>query len=317
MVVRGAPAIAITGMYGIVLFLRSFSRKPTYTSLMESIQRLKNARPTAVNLSVAINDYIKKLEIIYESRNFEEILTFTQDFANDLYNQEIQNNLKISEFACSLLEGSSKQLSLLTHCNTGSLATAGIGTALGVIYTLKEKGYNLTVYVDETRPYHQGSRLTAWELQENHINYYIITDSMAGWVLKTKNIDAIFVGADRIASNGDTANKIGTYFLSIAANKHKVPFYVAAPTSTFDLNIQNGDLIEIEMRPKEEITQLSILKDKNGDCLIPEGVLSPPEAKVLNPSFDVTPAENINAIITEKGIIQPVSLTNIKRIISS
>lgn len=317
MVVRGAPAIAIAGMYGIVLFFRNLSQKPSYKILFENIQKLKLSRPTAVNLSIALESYLEEIKNKYESYTLEEILKFSENYANTLYEQESKNNQKIAEYGSELFETFPKNLSILTHCNTGSLATAGIGTALGVIKNLKNLGYNVMVYVDETRPFHQGSRLTAWELQEEGIDYYIITDTASAWAIRTKNIRAVIVGADRIASNGDTANKIGTYFLSIIALNHKIPFYVAAPSSTFDFKIPNGDSIEIEMRAREEITQLSILKNDSGEPLVQEGLLTPPGAKVLNPAFDVTPAQYISAIITEKGVVQPVNEENVKKIISS
>ena len=208
-----------------------------------------------------------------------------------------------------------KELSILTHCNTGALATAGHGTAIGILRTLRDSGFRLTVYAGETRPYHQGSRLTSWELMQEGIECFIIADSMAGWLCKSRKIDAVIVGADRIAPNGDTANKIGTYSLSIIAKEHSIPFYIAATSVSFDFTIRTGEEINIEMRPEDELTRNSFLKDSDGKFYIPEGVLSPLGAKALNPGFDVTPAKYISAIVTEKGIISPVNEEKIRMIL--
>lgn len=195
-------------------------------------------------------------------------------------------------------------MGVLTHCNAGSLATAGDGTALAVVYAAVNEGKTLAVYADETRPLLQGARLTAWELQQRGVPVTLICDSMAGHVMKEKRVQAVIVGADRIAANGDAANKIGTYTVAVLAQRHKIPFYVAAPSSTFDLSLTTGDEIPIEERSAEEITS------PYGRRVAPEGI------NVYNPAFDVTPAELITTIITEKGLIRPVNAENVKRVLA-
>jgi methylthioribose-1-phosphate isomerase len=290
MAIRGAPAIGVAAAMGIAL-----AAKKTRTKNIELFRRkfdeicfrLGEARPTAINLSWAINrmkDVLKK-----ESFNIEEIKVRLEEEALKIYEEDIKTNKKIGEYGKDLIPDG---VGILTHCNAGALATAGYGTALGVIYAAWQQGKRFHVYVDETRPLLQGARLTAWELKQAKIPLSIITDNMAGWLIKNKKINLIIVGADRIAKNGDTANKIGTYSLAVLANFHRIPFYVAAPSSTFDLKMGCGENIPIEERSEDEVTHIGRKR------IIPQGI------KVYNPAFDVTPHDLIDAIITEKGIIR-------------
>jgi methylthioribose-1-phosphate isomerase len=311
MVVRGAPAIAISGIYGICLYLNSLTTKKNYENFQSKLNILLDSRPTAVNLKFAIQGLENLLKDQWEQLPISDIKILTLDYANRLFNEDIEINSKISENGSKLFN-EKKQIRLITHCNTGSIATAGIGTALGIIKYIKNSGIDVLVYVSETRPYHQGSRLTSWELLEEGIDHYIIADSMSGFVMKNYSIDAVLVGADRIARNGDTANKIGTYTHAILAKHHNVPFYVAGSKYSFDMNLENGQGIKIEFRNADELTQNSFLKDSNGKNYIPEGILAPKNAKALNPSFDITPSECITGIITENGIISPVTEENVK-----
>lgn len=316
MIVRGAPAIALSGMYGICLYLQGLQEKPSLEALGTCLKSLLHSRPTAVNLKLAIERYHREvLDSAFETYSHDSLTGTTIQFANQLFLEDADLTKSIAEYGTKIFENSPKNLSILTHCNTGSLATAGTGTAIGVIKALKDKGYQLTVYASETRPYHQGSRLTAWEMMQEGIESYILSDSMSAWLLSEKKIDAVIVGADRIASNGDTANKIGTYSHAIIAKYFGIPFYIAASETSFDFSIDDGKKIHIEMRAEEELTQNSFLKDENGKNYIPEGVLAPVGARAVNPAFDVTPAELITGIITEKGIISPVNKENIQKLI--
>jgi methylthioribose-1-phosphate isomerase len=280
MVVRGAPLIGIVGAYG---FYQGIKDGLDYT---EVYQKLRETRPTAVNLFWALD---RMLSFYKKYKEDENILEKLLKEAQRIELEDYHANKMIGGYGEVLLP---KKANVLTHCNTGALATSGWGTALGVIRSAWENGKDITVFVDETRPYLQGSRLTAWELLEEGIPHYIITDSSAGFLISQRKVDAIIVGADRITSNGDTANKIGTYTLSVLAKYNKIPFYIAAPTSTFDLSIEKGEDIPIEERSEAEV--------KNCHCCI----VAPKNSKALNYSFDITPSENITAIITEKGIIE-------------
>ncbi len=292
MVVRGAPAIGVVAAYGVVLgAFETAVQTGNFVDFKARVEliinRLAATRPTAVNLFWALKRMRKILEA---GRNIEDIVSALETEAVNIESQDVETNKKIGYYGAELL--SSREV-VLTHCNTGALATAGYGTALGVIRAAVESGKEIIVYVDETRPYLQGARLTAWELEKEGIPYYLITDNMAGWFMSLGEITCVIVGADRIALNGDTANKIGTYALSVLAREHGIPFYVAAPTSTFDLSIPSGREIPIEERSAEEV-----LFCHCRDCRI-----APYGAKVKNPAFDVTPHENITGIITEKGVI--------------
>ncbi len=301
MVVRGAPAIGVTAAYGVALgakqVLKESKSYMDFKARLEMvINRLAATRPTAVNLFWALR--IMKL-ILDAGKNENDIVVALETEAVNIEKQDIEMNKKMGYFGAELL--SSKE-NVLTHCNTGALATAGFGTALGVVRAAVEMGKDITVFVDETRPYLQGARLTAWELEKEGIPYYLITDNMAGWFMFTGEVSCVIVGADRIALNGDTANKIGTYSLSVLAKEHGIPFYIAAPSSTFDFSIRSGSEIPIEERNQDEVLY----------CHCRNCRIAPRGAKAKNPSFDVTPHENITAIITEKGVIESPDERKIK-----
>ena len=268
--VRGAPAIGIAAAWGVVLANRQGE------SIDLSIERLRKTRPTAVNLFWALNRMANASDYELEATKIQK--------------EDIENNRKIGEHGEKFLQNESV---VITHCNAGALATGGWGTALGIIRSAREAGKNIKVYACETRPLFQGARITAWELEQDGFDVTLICDSMAAYLMKTQKIHAVITGADRIAANGDTANKTGTYSLAVNAQKHGVLFLVAAPKSTFDLSLLNGDAIPIEERSGDEIR------------LLPGGQTVPPEIKVWNPAFDVTPFELISAIITEDGIFKP------------
>ncbi len=296
MVVRGAPAIGVVAAYGVVLGAKEVARSvSSYVEFKAKVEliinRLAATRPTAVNLFWALK---RMRRIVEAGSKIEDIVAALETEAVNIERQDVETNRKIGYFGAELL--SSREV-ILTHCNTGALATAGYGTALGVVRAAVEMGKEITVFVDETRPYLQGARLTAWELQQEGIPYYLITDNMAGYFMSLGEITCVIVGADRIARNGDVANKIGTYSLSVLAKEHGIPFYVAAPTSTFDLSIDSGGEIPIEERSSEEV----IYCHCRGCRIAPYG------AKVKNPAFDITPHENITGIITEKGVINSPS----------
>lgn len=311
MAVRGAPAIAIVGAFGIAMEIGQLlsvkdKTKPHYAYLVSLTEKLKESRPTAVNLSRMISNLLSNLTISkWENSSLEEIFLLLEEFSIQEFQRDIEANQKIGKNALEIFSDSKKDLNIITICNTGALATAGHGTALGIIRSLNENGYNLTVYALETRPYLQGSRLTAFEMQEEGIDCYIITDGMSSWLMNDRKIDAIIVGCDRIAKNGDTANKIGTRNLAIVAKEYNVPFYVAGTKDSFDLRTSTGDEIPIEMREPSEVTSLSFIKDSEGSPIIQEDIIAPIGAKALNPSFDITPARFITKIITETGIYTP------------
>ena len=286
--VRGAPAIGVSAAYG--LCIAALEKKYT---IEKAAELLKSSRPTAVNLFWAID---RVLAAYKKDNSFETILREACAIAKE---DELMC-IKMAEFAQEFIP---ENANIITHCNTGFLATAGIGTALGGIYHAKELGKNPTVYVDETRPLLQGARLTAWELMEAKINATLISDNMAAHLMKKKNIDLIVVGADRIAANGDTANKIGTYSLAVNAKFHQIPFVVVAPSSTFDLSLKTGTEIPIEERSKEELTYLSGKQ------------IAPKDVSTFNPAFDVTSNELITAIVTEKGILRKNFDSSIKQMI--
>ena len=288
--VRGAPAIGVAAAMGAALGalrlpalpLEKFRRK--FIAICDEIAK---ARPTARNLFWALERMKKRLDQTMHLGQ-RSLVKELVDEAKNIYTEDIEANRQMGKHGSKLLADSDN---VLTHCNTGALATAGYGTALGVIRAAHEQGKKLHVYVDETRPVLQGARLTTWELKKEKIPATLITDSMAGFLMQQGKINKVLVGADRIAANGDTANKIGTYSLAVLAAVHRIPFYVAAPVSTIDISLKTGAAIPIEERKSEEVT-----------CL--RGVESAPKGiKVYNPAFDITPARYITAIITEKGII--------------
>ncbi len=302
MVVRGAPAIGITAAYGMALAARSYdatSVAGVRAALREAAATLRAARPTAVNLFAAVDRVLARaadpaLETVSAVR------AAVLDEAHAIYEQERQANLAIGRHALPLVPDDAR---ILHHCNTGPLATGEYGTALRVIIAAHEAGKRVHVYVDETRPRLQGARLTTWELQQADVPYTLIVDGAAAHIMRTRGVDLCVVGCDRVAANGDTANKIGTYHLALAAHAHGIPFYVVGPTSTVDLSTPTGDDILIEERPAEEVTCI-------GGCRIaPEG------AAVANPAFDVTPARYITAIITERGVIHPPFTEGLARVL--
>jgi len=289
MAVRGAPAIGIAAAYGVVLGVKKLSLK----DIDVIIDVLSKTRPTAVNLFWALE---RMRERAKTATSWEDLL----EEAKKIHEEDVRANERMGEYGADLVPDNA---GILTHCNAGALATGGFGTALGVIRSAVLKGKKVRVYADETRPVLQGARLTAWELMMDNIDVTLITDNMAGYLMSKGEIDLIIVGADRIAVNGDVANKIGTYSLAVLANHHGIPFYVAAPVSTIDINISSGKDIPIEERNPKEVVEIA------GVRVAPEGV------KVLNPAFDITPAELISAIITEKGVLRPPFKEELLRIV--
>ena len=302
MVVRGAPAIGVSAAYGVALGARR-SRAPTADAFAPEFERicarLASTRPTAVNLFWAI-DRMKRLFVSLRrsGAGMDEISQRLLAEAHAMYNEDIAACRAMGAFGGELLPGEG---GVLTHCNAGALATCGYGTALGVIRSAVEKGKIIHVYADETRPFLQGARLTAWELMADGIPTTVICDNMAASLMRDGRITAVVVGADRIAANGDTANKIGTYNVAILAKEHGIPFYVAAPWSTIDLATPTGDSIPIEERPAIEVTH------HGGKQLTPNGV------DICNPAFDVTPARLVTAIVTERGVLRPPYSASLKQ----
>jgi len=302
--VRGAPAIGVAAAYGPILALQKLSDgdplKEGLKAVKQASEYLASARPTAVNLFWALDRIQRKAQNIAANskmtlRKFRENILAE---AHAIYREDIEMCRKIGENGEKFINNG---FGILTHCNAGALATAGQGTALSVMFEAHNRGKKFRVYADETRPLLQGARLTAWELKQAGIDVTVICDNMTGWLMKQGKINAVITGADRIAANGDTANKIGTYSLSILAKEHGIPFYIAAPSSTFDLSIESGADIPIEQRAPDEIVTIA------GVQFVPDGV------SVYNPAFDVTPAQNITAIITEKGIIERPDARRIRK----
>lgn len=295
MVVRGAPAIGIAAAMGIALGLKQ-SVGTSVADLEEDFEyiceTMSRTRPTAVNLFWAIERMRAAFQKAKsETSDVEEIKQRLIAEARAIHEEDLAANRAIGRFGAELIPDGA---TVLTHCNAGALATGGdYGTALGVVRGARDAGKRVAVIADETRPFLQGARLTAWELAKDGIPVTLITDNMAGHVMKQGKVSAVVVGADRIAANGDTANKIGTYMVAVLAKEHNIPFYVAAPISTIDLSISSGDQIPIEERDPSEVTQL---RDQR---IAPEGI------DVYNPAFDVTPNELITAIITDKGVARP------------
>jgi methylthioribose-1-phosphate isomerase len=276
MVVRGAPAIGCAAAFGVVLSKGS----------AEGYELLSKSRPTAVNLFWALDRMKRAKDLKAE--------------AEAIFSEDLAANRAMGKLGAALIPQNAR---VMTHCNAGALATSGYGTALGVLRAAHEQGKKISVVVNETRPYLQGARLTAWEMVQEHIPATLITDNMAGHLISRGEVDVIVVGADRIAANGDVANKIGTYSLAVLAKRHGIPFYVAAPLSTFDLKIPDGSHIPIEERPESEVTGY------RGSRWAPEGV------KVRNPAFDVTPAELVTGLITEKGTVLAPNAEKLKALI--
>src|SRR5499427_7492311 len=301
MVVRGAPAIGVAAAMGVALGVKD-SKAESVGELKQDFDQIceviGHTRPTAVNLFWAIRRMRDKFEQL-RARSLPQIKQALIDEALRMHAEDIAANRAMGGFGATLMPESG---GVLTHCNAGALATCGYGTALGVIRAAVEQGKKIHVFADETRPFLQGSRLTAWELMKDNIPTTVISDNMAGAMMKQGKIGAIVVGADRIAANGDVANKIGTYTVAILAKEHGIPFYVAAPISTVDLECRDGSGIPIEQRNGKEVTHIA------GKQMVPDGV------EVENPAFDVTPAKYVAAIVTEKGIAKAPYEESLRRL---
>lgn len=301
MLVRGAPAIGVAAAYGVYLGAREIqtqNRDEFLTQLEQVAQLLRSTRPTAANLFWAIERMLKTArQTVGPVEHLKKVLLKTAQTINA---EDLQTCQAIGDAGVEVLPGAPEQLSILTHCNAGALATAGYGTALGVVRSAWAKSRLARVYAGETRPRLQGAKLAAWECIQEGIPITVITDSMAAHCMQRGLIHAVVVGADRIAANGDTANKIGTYSLALVAKAHNIPFFVAAPLSTIDFKLSNGSQIPIEERDPSEIYQV-------GDT-----ILTPAGVEFYNPAFDVTPAELITAIITEHGAFAPSNLQQFK-----
>ena len=290
MVVRGAPAIGCAAAYGVAMEaerLRSLEPPAFASALNHAIEILAASRPTAVNLFWAL----KRMRVKWDSLKANspgEIADVLLEEAHEILAEDIRINRKMGAFGAELLADGAR---VLTHCNAGALATAGHGTALGVIRSAVEAGKRISVIADETRPFLQGARLTAWEMVQENIPVTLITDNMAGFMMSQGEVDAVVVGTDRVAANGDVANKIGTYMVAVLARRHNIPFYVACPLSTIDMSIADGRGIPIEERDASEVTGFR------------EAQWAAQGVKVRNPAFDVTPAELVTALITEKGVV--------------
>jgi len=297
MIVRGAPAIGVSAAYGMALGAREIATGDSteFLKQLEAIaEMLRQTRPTAVNLFWAIERMLETARSI--SSSVGEIQAKLLETAQEIQSDDLQTCQEIGKHGVSVLPETPERLNLLTHCNAGALATAGYGTALGVVRSAWENGRLNRVYADETRPRLQGAKLTAWECVQEGIPVTVITDNMAAHCMQQGMIHAVVVGADRISANGDTANKIGTYSVALAAKAHNIPFYVAAPLSTVDFKLADGGEIPIEERDSQEVAQVGATR------ITPKGV------EYYNPAFDVTPAELIAAIITEKGAVAPQEL---------
>jgi methylthioribose-1-phosphate isomerase len=300
MVIRGAPAIGVAAAMGVALGASKSQEKNFDRQLERIFLTLSRTRPTAVNLFWAL-ERMRRIYTDNRSRGVERVKRLLKDEAQKIYKEDIAANKQLGKFGANLLRNARQ---VMTHCNAGALATAGYGTALGVIRALKESGKPIEVWVNETRPFLQGARLTAWELKKERIPATLVTDNMAGYLMQKGRVDAVVVGCDRVAANGDVANKIGTYGIAVLAKRHGIPFYVAGPTSSIDLNCPSGAEIPIEQRDPKEVSHIF------GRSLAPKGI------KIFNPAFDVTSQDLVSAIITEKGIINPPFQQNIRDYVS-
>jgi len=299
MKIRGAPAIGVLAAYGVALGalkIETVSRDRFLDTLSVITQRLLDTRPTAKNLFWAVD---RMQKVAQSGKNIEQIKQALVKEAAKIHTEETEATMRLSQLGAELIHDG---FTILTHCNAGPLATAGYGTALGVIQRAHQQGKNIKVLADETRPLLQGARLTAWELKKAGIPVTLITDSMAGYFMQQGKVDCVIVGADRITANGDTANKIGTYSLAVLAKENGIPFYVAAPMTTIDLSLVSGDEIPIEQRNPLEVTRIQ------GLSIAPDGI------QAANPAFDVTPHRYITAIITEMGIIKDPYVGGLKAI---
>ncbi len=305
LVVRGAPAIGMAAAYGLVLGLQphaNASSKQFRSQAQQVAQYLASSRPTAVNLTWALNRLLHHLAGQPQEASASDLLAALWHEAQRIQHEDEQMCQAMARWGSSLLQDG---WGVLTHCNTGALAASRYGTALGCIFYAAEQGKRLQVYVDETRPLLQGARLTAWELLQRGIPTTLLCDGAAAWLMRQGRVQAVLVGADRIAANGDVANKIGTYALALAAREHGIPFYVVAPSSTFDLSLSSGEAIPIEQRSGEEVTCCG------GQRIAPEGV------RAFNPAFDITPSGWITALVCERGIIRPVRTQQIAQMLGT
>ena len=305
MVIRGAPAIGVAAAMGIALGMRKSKASGTkqfVTEFQKTCDLMAATRPTAVNLFWAI-DRMKRAfaDAAQAGDSVLEIKQRLEAEAHRIHDEDVASCRSMGAHGAALVPDSAR---ILTHCNAGALATAGYGTALGVIRAAVEQGKAVSVLADETRPFLQGARLTAWELVKDGIDTTVITDNMAGTMMRQGHVDLVVVGADRIAANGDVANKVGTYAVAVLAKAHQIPFYVAAPVSTVDLNTPDGDRIPIEERNEREVTHVGSAR------------LTPVAARIRNPAFDVTPAEYVTAIVTERGIARPPYGESLARLLS-
>jgi len=301
--VRGAPAIGAAAAFALVLGAREALGSPHFRERVREVAaELVATRPTAVNLKWAVDRLLARLAALPAGTGDRELVEALAAEAQAVFAGDVAGNRRLGAWGQTLIPPGAR---ILTHCNAGALATAGYGTALGVIRAAVEAGKKVTVYADETRPLLQGARLTAWEMVALGVETVLVTDSMAGWLMARGMIDLVLVGADRIAANGDVANKIGTYALAVLAAAHGLPFYVAAPVSTLDLSLASGGLIPIEERPAEEVTGF------RGQRTAPAGV------RVFNPAFDVTPARLVTAVITDRGVVHPPYRTGLAGLIKS
>jgi methylthioribose-1-phosphate isomerase len=306
MVIRGAPAIGVAAAMGIALGMRrskATGTKQFTTEFQKLCDLMAATRPTAVNLFWAIERMKHTFaEAAQSGFSVDELKHRLEAEARKIHDEDVQSCRDMGAYGAELVPDEAR---ILTHCNAGALATAGYGTALGVIRAAAERGKRIAVLADETRPFLQGARLTAWELVKDGIDTTVITDNMTASMMRLGNVDLVVVGADRIAANGDVANKIGTYGVAVLAREHDIPFYVAAPLSTIDLNTPEGSLIPIEERNAREVTHVGSTR------MTPEG------AKIRNPAFDVTPAKYVTAIITERGIARPPYEQSLAQLVAS
>ncbi len=290
MVIRGAPAIGVAAAMGVALGLKGTSGRRAQARFAVVARTLKAARPTAVNLAWAVDRMGRVLErnLALDAR---ALFAALRDEALAIYEEDLAANRALGQFGAALIDDDPAQI--LTHCNAGALATAGYGTALGIVRAARDSGKRVSVIADETRPFLQGARLTAWELKKDRIPVTLIADNMAGMVLARGGVSCVIVGTDRVAANGDVANKIGTYPLAVMARRHGVPLYVAAPLSSIDFNCPSGADIPIEERDASELAEIAGRR------------IAPPGVRIFNPAFDVTPAELVTAIVTERGVARP------------
>jgi methylthioribose-1-phosphate isomerase len=306
MVVRGAPAIGAAAAFGMAL--AGYESAATSTDgliadLQASAATLKAARPTAVNLAWAVDRVLRNTETVKDSLTTDDLRVYILAEAQKIANEDVEINKRMAEHGAALIKDGD---TIIHHCNTGALATVDWGTALGVIRTAHEQGKKIHVLVDETRPRLQGARLTAWELEQYGIPYEIISDNMSGYFLKAGKAQKVFFGADRVAANGDVANKIGTYMLALAAYDNYVPAYSVVPTSTIDLSLAHGGLIPIEERDTDEVLGIQF----HGEPIAPKN------AKARNPAFDVTPYRLLSGIVTENGIVYPPFEVNLAKVVN-